>query len=287
MEAIAYARISPRSQASLERNESIEEQLARMRSYADAVGLVITQEVRDELKSGTSWRKRPAFADAIEQVCTRRAVLLVYDLKRFARNTKEAIELVEKIETAGANLVSLSERIDTTTGMGRFIFRLFASLAELERDQISERTRAAIEYRISTNQLATRPDRLPWGKRLTVSMTCPRCREGCGTWTPDMGRAECDRCKYEGPAVKFRNKMVDCPEERAVANRAHDILASKGNLKHGELARELMRRGVKNPRTGLAVWDRQTVRGMLKRFPAPWEEGTSPIPSDGCRTQHV
>ena len=43
--------------------------------------------------------------------------------------------------------MSITEKIDTTTGMGRFFFTTIAALAQLERDQISERTSLALAYK--------------------------------------------------------------------------------------------------------------------------------------------
>jgi len=51
------------------------------------------------------------------------------------------------LEKAGADLVSLSERIDTTSAAGKMIFRLLAVLNEFERDQISERTASALQHK--------------------------------------------------------------------------------------------------------------------------------------------
>ena len=59
---------------------------------------------------------------------------MVYKLDRISRSTKHLIELMEYF-------VSLQDNIDTTTAMGRFFFRMLASIAELERDIISERTK--------------------------------------------------------------------------------------------------------------------------------------------------
>ncbi len=55
--------------------------------------------------------------------------------------------LAEKLDKAGADLVSLSERIDTTTAAGKMVFRMLAVLNEFERDQISERTSAILQHK--------------------------------------------------------------------------------------------------------------------------------------------
>jgi site-specific DNA recombinase len=46
-----------------------------------------------------------------------------------------------------ADLVSLSEKIDTTTAAGKMVFRMLAVLSEFERDQISDRTRFALAHK--------------------------------------------------------------------------------------------------------------------------------------------
>ena len=41
----------------------------------------------------------------------------------------------------------MSEKIDTTTAAGKMVFRMLAVLSEFERDQISDRTKAALQYK--------------------------------------------------------------------------------------------------------------------------------------------
>ncbi|TKD58976.1 recombinase family protein, partial [Flavobacterium sp. ASW18X] len=55
-------------------------------------------------------------------------------------------KLVEEFEQKGVHFKSIQESfIDTTSPHGRFIFNIFASVAQLERDIIIERTRAGLE----------------------------------------------------------------------------------------------------------------------------------------------
>ena len=54
------------------------------------------------------------------------------------------IELAENLEKRGVELRSLKEQIDTASAMGKFFFRMTASIAELERDIIRERTLAGL-----------------------------------------------------------------------------------------------------------------------------------------------
>ena len=78
---------------------------------------------------------------------TKGMALVTYSISRLARNTRDMLEIAERLEKKGADLVSLSERIDTTTASGRMVFRMLAVLAEFEREQIGERTRMALAHK--------------------------------------------------------------------------------------------------------------------------------------------
>ncbi|BDP58141.1 hypothetical protein EfmJHP36_26200 [Enterococcus faecium] len=54
------------------------------------------------------------------------------------------IELSELFEELSVNFISIQDNVDTSTSMGRFFFRVMASLAELERDSHIERIKEAI-----------------------------------------------------------------------------------------------------------------------------------------------
>ena len=73
--------------------------------------------------------------------------LIVYSLSRLSRSTKDTLILSEILLKKEADLVSLSEKIDTTTAAGKMVFRLLAVLNEFERDQISDRTRFALAHK--------------------------------------------------------------------------------------------------------------------------------------------
>ena len=88
---------------------------------------------------------------------------MVYSLSRLARSTKDTREIADRLAGTGADLVSLSERIDTTTASGKMVFRMLAVLAEFERDQVSERTRFAMAHKKGNGE---RVGSVPYGFRL-------------------------------------------------------------------------------------------------------------------------
>lgn len=67
------------------------------------------------------------------------------DISRIARNTKDLLDIVEKLNNKKVNFVSLKENIDTTTPQGKFILTIFGALAELERESILQRQKEGIE----------------------------------------------------------------------------------------------------------------------------------------------
>jgi DNA invertase Pin-like site-specific DNA recombinase len=93
--------------------------------------------------TGTSMEKRPALEQAL-RASTDGAVLVAYSLSRFARSTRDMLTIAERLKRQGADLVSLTESIDTTTATGRLVFTLLSALSQFERDLTSERTKAAL-----------------------------------------------------------------------------------------------------------------------------------------------
>jgi DNA invertase Pin-like site-specific DNA recombinase len=83
--------------------------------------------------------------------------VVVYKLDRISRSTKHLIELVEHFEEKEVEFVSIQDNIDTSTALGRFFFRIMASIAELERDIISERTKNGLQAARARGRKGGRP----------------------------------------------------------------------------------------------------------------------------------
>ncbi len=67
------------------------------------------------------------------------------ELDRLGRSVKQLVDLVGELQNEGVQFKSLTDSIDTGTASGRFFFHVMASLAEMERELIVERTRAGLE----------------------------------------------------------------------------------------------------------------------------------------------
>lgn len=71
--------------------------------------------------------------------------LVVWRLDRLGRTVSQLVEMASEFENKGINFVSLREQLDTTTAQGRFCFHIFCAMAQMERDIISERTKAGLD----------------------------------------------------------------------------------------------------------------------------------------------
>lgn len=146
MKVIGYIRVSTKEQAA--EGVSLEAQEAKIRAWA---ALNDCQEVQIHVDAGISGSRadnRPALQDALK-ACGKGDALVVYSLSRLARSTRDTINIAEQLQKAGADLVSLSEKIDTTTAAGKMVFRMLAVLSEFERDQVAERTKMALSHKKS------------------------------------------------------------------------------------------------------------------------------------------
>jgi site-specific DNA recombinase len=162
--AIAYVRVSTDEQA--REGVSLDAQRSKIAAWCEVMGYTLVQTFADEGISGYHMDKRAGLQAAVDAVCVAGCVLVVYSLSRLARNTKETLELGERLNKAGADLVSLSEKIDTTSAAGKMVFRMLAVLAEFEHDQISERTTLAMEYKKAKQERISR--QVPYGMRLSA-----------------------------------------------------------------------------------------------------------------------
>jgi DNA invertase Pin-like site-specific DNA recombinase len=160
MKAIGYVRVSTDLQA--QEGVSLEAQEAKIHAWADLNGAESVTVFKDAGISGKRADNRPGLQDALNAIGEGDA-LIVYSLSRLARSTRDTIELAERLEKRGADLVSLSEKIDTTTAAGKMVFRMLAVLSEFERDQVSERTRLALSHK-KANGMKTGGD-VPFGFR--------------------------------------------------------------------------------------------------------------------------
>lgn len=82
--------------------------------------------------------------------------VVVWKLDRLGRNTRNLLELVDELENRGVHFQSLTEGISTTGPMGRAMLTVMSAFAQLERDQLIERTKAGMAAAKSNGRMAGR-----------------------------------------------------------------------------------------------------------------------------------
>ena len=125
---IGYIRVSTQEQNTI-RQEVLMESLGVDEVYIDRM-------------SGKN-TNRPELQRMMEYV-RRGDTVIVESISRFARNTRDLLELVERLTAKGVEFVSKKEAIDTTTPTGKFMLTIFGAVAELEREYILQRQREGI-----------------------------------------------------------------------------------------------------------------------------------------------
>lgn len=126
---IGYIRVSTQEQNTI-RQEVMMEQLGVEELYID--------------KASGKNTDRPQLKKMMEYV-RRGDTVIVESISRFARNTRDLLNLMEQLSAKGVEFVSKKEAIDTTTPTGKFMLTVFGAVAELEREYILQRQREGIE----------------------------------------------------------------------------------------------------------------------------------------------
>lgn len=114
------------------------------------------QQIFEDKVSGTR-ANSPDLVKALEML-REGDTLVVWKLDRLGHSVKQLVDLVNELRTQGIQFRSLTDSIDTSTPSGRSFFHVMASLAEMERDLIVERTRAGLEV---ARQLGRKGGRKP------------------------------------------------------------------------------------------------------------------------------
>ena len=138
---IGYVRVSTKEQNTA-RQEEIMNALEVDKIYIDRV-------------SGKDM-ERPFLQEMINFVREGDCVV-VESISRFARNTKDLLELTEQLNSKHVQFVSQKENIDTNTPAGKFMLTIFGAVAELEREYIRQRQREGIEIAKQQKKYKGRP----------------------------------------------------------------------------------------------------------------------------------
>ena len=145
MKVALYPRVSSHEQVA---GYSIGEQIASLTKYCEAMGWEIYKIYTDPGYSGGN-TERPGLQEMLKDIKAGKVdKVVVYKLDRLSRSQKDTMMLIEDEFLAyGVDFVSMSENFDTSTPFGRAMIGILAVFAQLERENIKERTMIGKEAR--------------------------------------------------------------------------------------------------------------------------------------------
>ncbi len=138
MRAALYARVSRADQ------QTLPEQLDQMRDYCKARGWEVAHEFQ-EMMSGKK-DSRPERKKLMLLAHQRKVdVVIVWKLDRWGRGIRDTVVTTDELLENGCALVSITQNIDSSTTSGKILRFVFALIAEIEHDQLIERTHLGLE----------------------------------------------------------------------------------------------------------------------------------------------
>ena len=147
---VGYVRVSTEDQ-NIARQEVIMQELGVEKIYVEKVSGK-TQYGREQLEK-------------MLQYVREGDVVVVESISRIARNTKDLLEIVERLNEKHVDFTSRKEQIDTNTPSGKFMLTVFGAIAELEREYILDRQREGIEIaRLNGKYEGRKPIAVDWEK---------------------------------------------------------------------------------------------------------------------------
>lgn len=132
----------------------------------DALKAAGAERIFADKITGTA-RSRPELDRLLDQL-RQGDVITVTKYDRLARPLRHLLDIVDTIQAHGAGFRSLAEDIDTTTPAGRLVFHVFASIAQFERERISERTKEGLEAARKRGRVGGRPPALSAAQKAEV-----------------------------------------------------------------------------------------------------------------------
>ena len=150
MKVIGYIRVSTDEQA--QGGVSLEAQRAKLEQYTELYDLHLVDVVVDAGVSAKNLHREGLRSALTALDAGQAAGLLVAKLDRLTRSVRDLSDLLEKYFGTKYALLSVAEKVDTSSAAGRMILNIMATVSQWEREVIGERTSAALQHKIAQGQ---------------------------------------------------------------------------------------------------------------------------------------
>ena len=161
-QAVIYTRFSPRPKSGDCNSCDYQEQKGL--EYCTYREWDVLDVFHDKAASGKSTNGRPGLEQALNLVCKHRATLVCYNMSRLSRSINDLVRIVAMLDKQGADVVLMTEQLDTTTPTGRLTFHVIAAIGQFNREVTSEHTREVLRTMQKNGLRVSRA--APFGKRL-------------------------------------------------------------------------------------------------------------------------
>lgn len=150
MRVIGYIRVSTDEQA--QGGVSLDAQRAKLEQYAELYDLDLVDIIVDAGVSAKNLHREGLRSALVALESGQAAGLLVAKLDRLTRSVRDLSDLLEKYFGTKYALLSVAEKVDTSSAAGRMILNIMATVSQWEREVIGERTSAALQHKIAQGQ---------------------------------------------------------------------------------------------------------------------------------------
>jgi len=159
MKVIGYVRVSTAKQE--QSGLSLEAQTTKIQQYCELYELELVDIIIDAGASAKTL-EREGMQSALKAIKSGEAEgLVIAKLDRLTRSIKDLNVLIEEVFTKAA-LISVADQVDTNTPSGRLVLNILMSVSQWEREEISARTKAAMQAKKSKGEYTGGKAPLGW-----------------------------------------------------------------------------------------------------------------------------